>query len=82
MTFKDLQRLVQAEGGGDRAEIIFSPLQKLQGKPLWVWERPEHKQADRANKGNCCFNHIIGLPTKDGVRKPLFEYERMLYRAC
>jgi hypothetical protein len=25
--------------------------------------------------------HIIGLPTKNGVQMPMFDYERMLYRA-
>jgi hypothetical protein len=43
--------------------------------------QPGHKQADRVNKGDCCFNHIIGLPTKDRARKLLFDYERILYNA-
>ena len=25
--------------------------------------------------------HIIGLPKKDGIEKPLFDYENLLYRA-
>ena len=32
-------------------------------------------------KGACCFNHIIGLPKKDGKRKPMFDYEGVLYKA-
>jgi hypothetical protein len=36
---------------------------------------------DVAHKGQCCFNHIIGLPKKDGVEKPLYDYESLLYRA-
>ena len=32
-------------------------------------------------KGDCCFNHIVGLPRKDGVKKPLFDYEKMLCKA-
>jgi hypothetical protein len=27
----------------------------------------------RVDKGECCFNHIIGLPRKDGIEKPLFD---------
>lgn len=27
------------------------------------------------NKQTCCFNHIIGLPVKDGESKPIFDYE-------
>ena len=79
VTFKDLQRLVQAEGG--QAENILGPLHELQGKPFWIWDRPSHKQADIGTKGDCCFNHIIGLPTKDGIKKPMFDYEKMLYKA-
>jgi hypothetical protein len=76
MTFKDLQRLVQSENYSE-----IQPLLKLRDKPFWIWDRDGHKQADRATKGDCCFNHIIGLPTKDRVRKPMFDYERELYKA-
>jgi hypothetical protein len=27
----------------------------------------EHRQEDIRTKGDCCFNHIIGLPRKDGI---------------
>jgi len=27
----------------------------------------------------CCFNHIIGLPSKDGLEKPIFDYEKIIY---
>lgn len=30
-------------------------------------------------KGYCCFNHIIGLPKKEAVEKPIFDYEKLLY---
>jgi hypothetical protein len=30
-------------------------------------------------EGNCCFNHIVGLPEKNGIEKPLFDYEKLLY---
>jgi len=29
----------------------------------------------------CCFNHIIGLPTKEGLEKPIFDYQELLYEA-
>jgi hypothetical protein len=28
---------------------------------------------------DCCFNHMIGLPQKNGVEKPLFSYQQALY---
>ena len=39
----------------------------------------EHKQEDIITNGDCCFNHIIGLPTKEGVEKAMFDYEKILY---
>ena len=30
-------------------------------------------------KEDCCFNHIIGLPTKEGTAKPIFDFGRILY---
>jgi hypothetical protein len=62
VTFKNLQKLVQAEGG-----VPGNFLQKLQGKPLWIWNPTQHKQEDIKTKGDCCFNHIIGLLRKDGI---------------
>ena len=30
------------------------------------------------DKGQCCFNHVCGLPTKDKKEYPLFDYEKIL----
>ena len=30
-------------------------------------------------KGYCCFNHVIGLPKKEAVEKPIFDYEKLLF---
>jgi hypothetical protein len=77
VTFKDLQRLVQSQSGPEQSHL----LQRLRDKQFWIWDREGHQQADKASKGDCCFNHIIGLPTKDRVQKPLFDYERQIYKA-
>jgi hypothetical protein len=29
--------------------------------------------------GDCCFNHIIGLPQKDGQNKALYDYEKIIF---
>jgi hypothetical protein len=34
-----------------------------------IWDIEEHKQEDIKTKGDCCFNHIIDLPTKEGDEK-------------
>ena len=75
MTFKDLQTLVQSQPGPEQSHL----LQRLRNKPFWVWDMRQHKQEDIKTKGDCCFNHIIGLPRKDGVEKSIFDYEKLLY---
>jgi hypothetical protein len=47
--------------------------------PIWLYQQ-QHRQEDIKTKGDCCFNHIIGLPKKDGHRKPLFDYEMQVIR--
>jgi hypothetical protein len=75
VTFKDLQKIVQSQSEPDQ----FQLLQRLQDKPFWIWDQQQHKQEDIATKGDCCFNHIIGLPTKEGHDMPLLPYQKTLY---
>jgi hypothetical protein len=39
-------------------------LQRLRGKPFYYWDSVSHKQKGKTHNGDCCFNDIIGLPTK------------------
>ena len=48
-------------------------------KSFWIWDQNHHRLQDITTKGYCCFNHICGLPTKHGVEKPIFDYEKLLY---
>jgi hypothetical protein len=75
VTFKDLQKLVQSQSGPEQSQL----LQKLKDKPFWIWDKQQHRQEDIKSRGECCFNHIIGLPKKDNNEKPMFEYEKLLY---
>jgi hypothetical protein len=54
-------------------------LARLKDKPFWIWNENEHREADISNKGDCCFNHIIGLPVKDNTQRPMYDYEKLLY---
>jgi hypothetical protein len=56
-----------------------SSLQKLYGIPFWIWDQQRHKEQHIVTDGQCCFNHIVGLPVKDNVEHPLYDYERLLY---
>ena len=39
-------------------------------------------QMSKLDKGNCCFNHLVGMPEKEsGEVLPLFDYESQLYQA-
>jgi hypothetical protein len=77
VTFKDLQKAIQSQS----QSVDQSNLSKLRNKPFWILDPSKHRSKDNATHGACCFNHIIGLPKKDGKRKPLFDYENHLYRA-
>ena len=76
MTFRDLQKLVQSQSDTKQSQL----LPRLRDKLFWIWDQDAHRQEDVRTKGDCCFNHIIGLPRKDGkIEKPLFDYEKLLY---
>jgi len=70
VTFRDLQRLVQSQeddndtAANNNRSLLSSLVSKLQGKPFWIWEKEDHKWVDKTDKGNRCFNHIIGLPER------------------
>jgi hypothetical protein len=76
MTFKDLKRI-----NSSNQKLQTQYFDKLRNKPFWIWNIEEHKLEDIRTKGECCFNHIIGLPTKDGLEKPIFDYQELLYEA-
>jgi hypothetical protein len=76
IVFKDLQKLVSKQQAENTRKELF---QRLQAKPFWIWNVDEHRRADFRTDGDCCFNHIIGLPQKDGIDKPLYDYERMIF---
>jgi hypothetical protein len=73
--FKDLRKLISQQQDSASKELF----DRLHNKPFWVWDIEEHKQEDIRTNGDCCFNHIIGLPQKDGVDKPLFDYEEIIF---
>ena len=78
MTFKDLQKVIESRPSQGINQL---QLQKLKGKPFWIWDKARHKEKDRITKGECCFQHLVGLPKKNGKEMPLYDYEKMLYDA-
>jgi hypothetical protein len=53
--------------------------ERLKDKPFWIWDKEQHMQEYARTDGDCCFNHIIGLPTKEAIEKPMFDYEKIPY---
>jgi hypothetical protein len=78
LTFKELKTIIESQPGQGLGQL---QLQRLRGKAFWYWDRTVHKGRDKVTKGQCCMQHIIGLPKKDGKEMPLYDYERLLYRA-
>jgi hypothetical protein len=76
--FKDLQKLVQQQEQQQR-DSNNRTFKRLRDKPFWIWDIEEHKRDDVRTNGDCCFNHIIGLPTKEREEKAIFDYEKILY---
>ena len=75
VTFRDLQKLIQSQSGPEHNELCKDKKTNLPG----FGTRKQHKERDIKTKGDCCFNHIKGSPRKDGIEKPIFDYEKLLY---
>ena len=75
MTFKDLKKKISNLDTPSQQTRLF---ELLKDKPFWIWNIHKHKLEDIRTNGHCCFNHIIGLPTKNGIEKPFFDYEKII----
>jgi hypothetical protein len=75
VTFKDLKKRITLEVPQQQYKLF----DRLRNKSFWIWNIQEHKQQDMRINGDCCFNHIIDLPHKDGVDKPLYDYQQIIF---
>jgi hypothetical protein len=77
LTFKELKkRFSDTTPLQEQQNKFFG---RLQNKPFWIWNIEDHKEGDIRTNGDCCFNHIIGLPHKDAVEEPLYDYEKIIF---
>jgi len=53
----------------------FSP---FRDKPFWIFDKELHKNTEGYARCQCCFNHIIGLPRKDGITKPIHPFQKII----
>ena len=56
-----------------------SGLDILKDKPFWIWDKTEHLRLAKETNQNCCFQHIVGLPTKGGKDCPLWDYQKLIF---
>jgi hypothetical protein len=87
VTIKDLQRIVLSPNEQAEKFTASKEMQDLQrrlrDRPFYIWSSIKHKEASNPHndiKGWCCFNHIIGLPQKNGIPQPLWDYQNQIYR--
>ena len=77
--------MIRQEGQQVESEEMQTLMKRLRDKRFYIWMSEKHKEQSNPRNinthGDCCFNHIIGLPKKNGEDKPLFDYEHMLYKA-
>jgi hypothetical protein len=84
VTIRDLQRIVLTS---DQSTAEDSPamkelLKRTRDKRFWwIGNASEHTRRYKLSNGNCCFNHIIGLPKKNGQEKGFFDYQYSIYKA-
>jgi ParB-like chromosome segregation protein Spo0J len=60
---------------GKRRLAAYMQLGRPEIEVNLVWDPKQHKIAAELSEGQCCWNHIVGLPTKNNKEYPLFDYE-------
>jgi hypothetical protein len=95
VTFKDLARLVTDNLASNRnsgyqhaptSHVSSTQIKRFTEqfcqKQFWIWaDIIKHKSLYIQTNGNCCFNHIICSPQKNGQEYPLFDYEKFVIDA-
>jgi hypothetical protein len=69
------QKLKQSQ----QQQSSSSSLSVLKGLPFWIWNKEQHRQQAQATNGNCCFNHILGLPIKNNKVYPIFDFQKRIF---
>ena len=72
-------QLHQKLRAAQQQESSSSSLSVLRGLPFWIWDKEEHRQQAAATNGNCCSQHVLGLPIKNGKEFPIFGFQKQIY---
>jgi hypothetical protein len=81
LTFKELQKIILQNQNNNIIKSSNNDFDIFHNLPFWIWNQQEHKKQDILTKGKCCFNHVIGLPLKNNIEYPLFDYQKIIFDA-
>jgi hypothetical protein len=81
LPYQQHQKIRQAVQKSQSSSSSNNLLDILKNKLFWIWDKAEHLKTAVETNQQCCFNHIVGCPTKAGREYPLFDYEKLLYDA-
>jgi hypothetical protein len=60
---------------GSNPNLSRQNLDVFVNKPFWISDKEKHDLEFLITNGNCCFNHILGLPVKNGMEHIIYDYE-------
>ena len=70
MILQDLQKYLEINDPQLDITKQIERFELLKGLSFYNWDNPKDSRT---------FNHAIGLPTKEGKRFPLFDYEEKMF---
>jgi hypothetical protein len=56
-------------------------LQVFKDCKFWIWDQKRHALEFKRTNGKCCFNHIVGLPTKNNETHPIHPFQKEIMDA-
>jgi hypothetical protein len=82
VTFKDLQKVVQAEAEHHNISTSVDLVDKLRGLAFWIFDQNQHRLEYRRTKAECCFWHSIKCPQKDNHDMPVLTISENIIRSA
>jgi hypothetical protein len=84
VTTRETQRIMQKYSDPSDSAVMQELHNKIRDRPFYIWSKEKRLLAESPSSafyGRADFNHIIGLPSKNGVSQPLHDYQKMIYQA-
>jgi hypothetical protein len=77
---QQLAKYISDKEGGEYQTQLQKVIERVRGKPFWLSvDADKHRQVYKDTKGNCCYWHSVGEPTREIngkiVKTPVFDYQ-------